>query len=151
MQGNGPSCLLSGFSPTGGAVSFTHAARPCSQTYWLYIKHCHQQLSRPPGSKTTHMTHQWLPEPGHQSGWSCWVWKSATELKVTFAIRQTALRRSIKTAVSPLYFMTLLILRVLFYGCSRRETVVKQVTEWILTVRGNAKYTAVAFRHGVGI
>lgn len=140
MLGNDPNCLLSGFNPAGGAVSFTHAAHPCSQTYRPYAKHCHQQLNGPPGSQATLppllVNHHWRPEPGHQSGWSCWVWKSATELKVTFTIRRTALRHNSRTAVSSLYFMTLLILRVLLNGGPSRDTVVVQATQGTVTVQG---------------
>jgi len=69
---------------------------------------------------TGHHSH---PEPGHQSQWCYGVWKSATELKVTFITRQTARRHSIRTAALLLYFMAFLILGVLFQGGLNKDTV----------------------------
>lgn len=91
------------------------------------------------------MNHYEHHEPGHQSGWCCHVWKLATELKVTFIIRQTAMRHSIRTAVLSLYFMTLSILRVLFNGSSSEDTEVERATEWIVTVKGQCKIYSCSF------
>lgn len=149
MFGNGLNWLRSGFHPAGGAVSFTHASHICSQTYRPYIKLWHQHFNRHPETQTTLpsllMNHYEHHEPGHQSGWCCHVWKLATELKVTFIIRQTAMRHSIRTAVLSLYFMTLSILRVLFNGSSSEDTEVERATEWIVTVKGQCKIYSCSF------
>lgn len=134
---SGPGWLLWGFHPAGVAVSFTHAGHPCSQICRPYIERCHQQLIRLSGSRAPlsylFMQHHWHSEPGHQSGWSCRVWKLATEFKVTFIIRQKA--------VSSLYFMFLLI----FDGALSLATVIEQAAKWVVTAEGRCMVCCCGF------